>query len=408
MLSRCDIRLNRLERLRPRRLSAYIFLLGFIPRILLVAFWQIRRPNGVFPDETSYISQAAEIARGTLSTAESNFWSSNWAFFRPLVFFAELTDHHALLGRLTMAAVGSLLAVVVFLLGRHISIRTGWIAGLIVALYPSQVLWSSMFLKDTLSAFLLATVSLIVAHALRRRDLPSGVVGPILVALLVIIASGVRVFSAVSVVLALFLTFAWRVARQAGRRQIIGGGVLLITTAATVLLLVGDRIPFGGTGGNELLRQREYEDAKTLISCDPIPFIPGPEAYESGWLNDLACSPYALRMVLFDPFPNQLSKSRSLVPPFAENLLWWPLLGLAAVAVRKVRHHQEILALPMVLGAGLVLQWSLIDRVFGTAFRHRTEFVWIIALLAAVSLGRLTGDEATSISPDTEPPMTPK
>jgi hypothetical protein len=90
-------------------------------------------------------------------------------------------------------------------------------------------------------------------------------------------------------------------------------------------------------------------------------------------------------MVLLDPFPNQLSRSTSLIPPFAEQILWIPLLLFTASSLRWLKRDRWIL-LPTLMTVGLALQWSLIDRVFGTAYRHRTEFLWAVILLASYSI----------------------
>jgi hypothetical protein len=396
--------LGRLERLSSFRQAGLLFLVAFTLRLSLVILWQIRNPDGVFPDERTYFSQAQAIANGLLASSESSFWAANAVFFRPLVVLAEISDHHALLGRSVMACVGSALAVVVFLLGRQISGRVGLLAGFALALYPSQILWSSMYLKDTLSALVLSTIALAVATATRKGWTSGGIASGLAVPGLVFFASEIRTYSALTAAIAVTIFGLWRLARSAKRKDLVPASLAIAIGVVLVVVLVGDRIPVGGTGGNEALRVREYEDAKTLISCAPIPFIPGPEAYESGWANDLACAPYALRMVLVDPFPNQLDKSRSLIAPLLEQLIWLPLLGLAIGAIRRIRRHSQQLGFPLILITGLVLQWSLIDRVFGTAYRHRTEFVWVVILFAAVCIDQMlkvrtsppVGEEATN------------
>lgn len=366
-----------------------IFSTALIPRLALVVFWQITNPDGVFPDEISYLAEARDIARETTVPMDSQFWISNWAFFRPLVAIAEITDHHAFVGRFSMAIAGSLIAVVVFLMGRHISVRVGLLAGLIMALYPSQIFWSSMYLKDTLSALLLAGMCLIFISAARKPSLRRLLIGFLSLSGLLALSTGVRLFSALTATLAVLLSCAWLIVQKCSPKQLALGLLLLLVTTGGTLMFLGDRIPLGGTGNNQELREREYEDAKTLISCRPIPFLPGPEPYESGWWNDFACAPFSARMVLIDPLPNQLGKSTSLVPPFVEHLLWWPLLIAAALSLKRSAFIRRKLVLPSLLTIGLVLQWSLIDRVFGTTYRHRTEFVWAVVLLAAPTISQL-------------------
>lgn len=372
-----------------------IFVIALLPRFALVVFWQITSPAGFFPDEIAYISQAKEIARGVNIPTDSNFWNSNWAFFRPLVAAAEMTHRHALVGRSAMAIAGSLLAVIVFLMGRRISVRAGLVAGIILALYPSQIFWSSMYLKDTLSALLLASICLTFATVVHKSTPRKLIFGSVLLTVLVTLSSGVRLFSALTAILAILLSGIWWIARRSSPRQRAIGLLLFLTAAGASFSALGDRIPLSGTSSNQEARKGEYEYAKTLISCHPIPLIPGPEPHESGWLNDLACAPFAARMVLFDPLPNQLGKSVSLIPPFVEHVLWWPLLYFAFKSWRNTKIHPEVLLCSLILCSGLIMQWALIDRVFGTAFRHRTEFFWVVALFGAIGItGSLKRREA--------------
>lgn len=88
--------------------------------------------------------------------------------------------------------------------------------------------------------------------------------------------------------------------------------------------------------------------------------------------------------MLLDPFPNQLSKSRSMIPAFAEHLIWYPLLGLALVGMVRMRRWRPEIAYVTLVGLGTVTMWALIDRNFGTAYRHRGEFLWAVVVLAAV------------------------
>jgi hypothetical protein len=67
-------------------------------------------------------------------------------------------------------------------------------------------------------------------------------------------------------------------------------------------------------------------------------------------------------------------------------LLWYPLLLLAALGLVGVRRHARVLAFPLVLGGGIATMWALVEGNFGTAYRHRGEFVWAVVVLAAAGV----------------------
>jgi hypothetical protein len=47
------------------------------------------------------------------------------------------------------------------------------------------------------------------------------------------------------------------------------------------------------------------------------------------------------------------------------------------------------------VGLGTIAMWALIDRNFGTAYRHRGEFLWAVVVLGALGYRKL--EESTSV-----------
>lgn len=103
--------------------------------------------------------------------------------------------------------------------------------------------------------------------------------------------------------------------------------------------------------------------------------------------------PRGLSVMLLEPYPWQATDNRRVQMAKLEWILWFPLLVLAFIGfVQAARDpaRRAIYAYPVLVGAGVVLLYALVEGNFGTAFRHRGEFVWVVALLAA------TGGEAIS------------
>jgi hypothetical protein len=175
------------------------------------------------------------------------------------------------------------------------------------------------------------------------------------------------------------------------RIWLIAAAVMMGTFAPWVVGLgpAGFDIIARGTTGTEGAREREVASGATTIDCIAIPLVGKGEPDGTGWANDLLCAPSGLRLMLLDPFPNQLSKSRSMLPAFVEHVLWYPLLAFAMIGVWRIRRWKPQIAYVGLVAAGAILMWALIDRNFGTAYRHRGEFLWALVVLAAIGFDQL-------------------
>jgi hypothetical protein len=102
--------------------------------------------------------------------------------------------------------------------------------------------------------------------------------------------------------------------------------------------------------------------------------------------------------MLLDPTIPQLGNSRSLYLPFAEHLIWYPVLLLAFYGALKTRRWTDDLIFAGFLFLGSATMWSLTEGNFGTAYRHRTEFVWIVFLFAGIGIQQVLEDRNRRLS----------
>ena len=76
-------------------------------------------------------------------------WDSAKSLLIPITILFQLFGPHPIFGQLLVSLSGAIaVAGVTFLIYQSTSKRTALIFGLIFALYPSQILWSSIVLKD--------------------------------------------------------------------------------------------------------------------------------------------------------------------------------------------------------------------------------------------------------------------
>ncbi len=90
--------------------------------------------------------------------------------------------------------------------------------------------------------------------------------------------------------------------------------------------------------------------------------------------------------MLLRPYPWTGTDNARLQLARAETLLWYPMLALAVLGLVRLRDRARVLAFPLVVGGGTAVMWALVEGNFGTAYRHRGEFVWAVAVLAAAGL----------------------
>ncbi len=64
-------------------------------------------------------------------------------------------------------------------------------------------------------------------------------------------------------------------------------------------------------------------------------------------------------------------------------------MALALVGLLGAWQHRRALAFPVLAGGAILVMYGLTEGNLGTAYRHRGEFVWVVALLAAVGAERL-------------------
>ncbi len=265
-----------------------------------------------------------------------------------------------------------------------------------MAVYPSQVLWSSLLLRDAYIWMALSLIAAAIAVAFSQRATHWRVLAVIAIPVLWWYISESRLHTFLVAVIATIAALILTATRY--RIWLIAGAVVIGTLAPWAVGLgpAGLDILAQGTAGREEAREEEVAGGATTIDCIAIPLVGKGEPDGAGWTNDLLCAPSGLRLMLLDPFPNQLTKSRSMIPAFAEHVLWYPLLAFAVIGVVRMRRWKPEIACVGLVAAGTILMWALIDRNFGTAYRHRGEFLWALVVLAAIGLERVQSARAAA------------
>lgn len=388
---------------------AAIFLIALAARVVVSVGVFVAFGGDLFLDDATYSNLAAERAAG-----ETSGWNEydHFLYRRSGALLVPLTGLYALLGpsriagQLLVAVVGAGVAVATARLAREVvGPRGSLAAGLIVALLPSQVLFSSVIMKDALVWLLLVTLAIVVAVGGRTR--PSRLWACAMAAAVLLLAVGfLRLHTQVVAAWALLLS-GWvgttngRMLRAFGAVVIAVSVPLLTGTGPAGLGLVADVGSLTGwrdyhaRGGSAIAAADATAEPETLRPQEPqepqetARTPPPPASDEDGVMRNVAYLPAGLAVMLFEPVPWRTAPSAAFRLAQFEMLLWYPLLGLAVVGVRCLWSSRRVLLFPILAGGASAVMWALVEGNVGTAFRHRGEFVWVVVVFAVVGADSL-------------------
>jgi hypothetical protein len=157
-----------------------IFFIALLARVVAILVTNATHEGVLIPDEQQYLTIAAAATDGNL---DANFWpgygeslfSTTRVFMWQVVALFKLFGPHRLLVQLLVALYGSAVAAAtVGLATKIVNRRFALVAGLIVAFLPSQILWSSVALRETMIWFCLAGLGVVLFQSQgsdRTRDL---------------------------------------------------------------------------------------------------------------------------------------------------------------------------------------------------------------------------------------------
>lgn len=467
---------------RPARVLAWAIrrpilaatVVAFVARLALaLVSFQVHRPAFV-PDELQYLQLSKIIAKG--GTAADWFpgggdyaealYRTTWSFTGTLMYLSRLFGPSRLVGQLLAVVCGT---VVVALTARlaleFVSRRWALVTGLVVALLPSQVLWSSVAIRESMVWLGLVALALgaVVASRSSSRALVGGtLLGAASLLLLGHLRDQVMVAAAWSFLLAAPLAGAtFRLRRSALALAVVvfvpyfggtgwagytyldhGFGVLAVQRAylaggantafvplastTTTVQSDGDAQatpdPDGsdgtrGTGPPRRVRRSGGSSSGSGSPTSPYPLSGGGFArdLERGpgnvprstdddgeeedvvylprgvYLADnavtanLAWLPKGAVATLFRPWIWETASSGSMSLARVENLLWLAVY-LAAIAGAWIgRREWRRLAIVVGMLVALVAEAAVSQGNLGTAFRHRGQIVWALAILVALA-----------------------
>lgn len=363
---------RRVARLVLRHPLVTVFVIGMLVRTATSLMSFALHGPGLVPDEVQYIELAGSVARGEGAEAwepgrGQALYDSVWLYAAPLAAAFRVVGESRVVGQLWAAVFGAGTAVLTAWLVLQLS-RPRWAlgAGLVVALLPSQVLWSSLVLRETLVWFALAAIAAALALAAARPRgwslLGAGALGALALASL----GALRDQTLVAAALALAVSVVLVPARE---RLLVAAGGLLV--AAAIPAVMG----FGVLGLDYV-----FDAAPTLPERREALAEGADSALDDVELEGGIASVVA---VTLRPFPWEASTSVAMGFARAEALAWYSLYAAALLGLVTARSAWRVITFPVFVTGALMAVAALSQGNLGTAYRHRGQVVWALAVIAA-------------------------
>jgi hypothetical protein len=274
------------------------------------------------------------------------------------------------------SVLGAFTVLVVYRLTRtsfHVAVARR--AALLVALMPSIVMWNALALKDT-EVTLLVVIALSSCVALKRRFTASAMLG---ILLPVIGLQPLRFYMVYFVVLAvvgsLFLERGAKALSGASKSLVIGGGLILLLVAVGLSGRAQEGTQFFDLERVNAYRQGMASTANSAFSADVDISTPG---------RAIAFLPIGLAVLLFGPFPWQMTSLRPILAA-PETILWWAMVPAAIRGLRYAAKRRFADTSPIFLFAfTLAPAYALVQGNVGAAFRQRAQIFVLLFMFVAV------------------------
>ena len=427
------------------------------------------------PDSGQYLAVAEAASDGRLEVFwlgyGESLYHSTWAFTAQVTALFEVFGPFRSLGQSVSVAYGVATAAATTAIAlRLVRVRFALGAGLLVALAPSQVLWSSVALRESLVWAFLALSGLLLAR-LRATSDPRWVLAVVVglgvayvglahlrsqTAFLMLWAAACALAlspgprrSRVALALLFLVAVPWSVGRGVADLEFLSqsvgrlgtvrtymamgaegafvastpyevdttpttlpivptvGGVLvpISPTDSPVVTTIGT--PAGGsgsgsgptttlekaTGGDQTgvvpttTRHAHVLDRPIEESDDGQKFVIDLAGHAVAVHNDLSASlsafPRGLVAVSVRPVPWELASSSRRSMAAAESILWLPLILVAVAGAWVRRRDAAVTAFPAILVVAVLASGAVTHGNLGTAFRHRGQILWALAILSA-------------------------
>jgi hypothetical protein len=303
--------------------------------------------------------------------------ASAWGMLYLVGAVYEVIGPNMLAIQLINASVGATTGVVVFYVAQALfsNVRVSKVAAVLVAFFPSLILWSSQALKDGL--IILALALSILATLRLMEKIKIGWVLVLIGALVALFSLRFYIFYMMCAAVAgsFFLGSKAFSAQGFLQRFIAVGAIGLAFTW------------FGVLQGASVQLER-YANLKTVQASRDDQSAAG-----SGFMKDvdvqttegaLTVIPIGLLYLMFAPFPWDFATLRQTIT-LPEMVVWWMVFPLLVLGLwYSIKHRLRQVSPIIIFTTMLTLAYSLFQGNVGTAYRQRSQLLVFYLIFVAV------------------------
>jgi len=302
-------------------------------------------------------------------------WGMN--YFSGMIYW--VAGSNLLIGQAICSFFGAATVPVVYMCAKRIysNREVARYSAIIIALFPSMIVWSSQFLKDGLMIFFLVLTMTMVLEIQKKLSLRSG---------------AILAFSLIAIFSLRFYIFYMVAAAVFGSFVVgFGSSTSTIVRRLAAVIFVGGALAFFGIfqiatdDFGRFATVDRFESSRKWASDEAVSgFVKSGDGDIRTPLGALMVFPVGLTYLLLAPFPWQAVNFRQAVT-IPEIFVWWAMLPLAVFGLYYTLRNRLRPAIPVLLFSSmLTVVYALFQGNVGTAYRQRTQIQVFLMIFVAV------------------------
>ena len=304
---------------------------------------------------------------------------SGWGMAYIVAAIYSLVGRNPFAVQLFNSVLGAATSCLIYICAKRIfnNSRTAKISAILVAVFPSLILWSSQGIKDGIICFLLV-LAVNSLFSLQKKFSYSNVI--------VLLLSLIGIYT-----LRFYIFFAFEVAIFGSLFLNTQKSAVNLARQVAVLIIITLGLTYLGVLRNAQSNIEVYGNLQTLqYSRQDMA-----KSAESGFGQDIDIStptgaiqalPIGLAYLMLAPFPWQVTNLRQAIT-LPELMIWWLLIPFLAVGIwyaikNKLRESTAILLLTLLL----TISYAIFQGNVGTAYRMRAQMQIFYFIFIAVGI----------------------
>ena len=312
-----------------------------------------------------------------LSSNVREFAEGGTGFYYIVAAIYSITGRNPLCIQFLNAFAGAGTVIVIYLCAQHIFLnkRVARISAILIAIFPTFIVWTSQALKDGLIIFLL---SLTILAALKLQ-------------------AKFSIYCVITILLGLAAIYSLRFYIFFMLSSAVIGGLVLgpnlslgkLAQRVFIIILIGGSLTYLGilqSASVQIERLGSLEQAQA--TREGMRYAAESSYGENTDVSTvsglLAVLPIGLVYLMFSPFPWEISNFRQLVT-LPEVIAWWSSIPLLALGLWfAFRHRLRSTMVILIFTFMLTFAYSILQGNVGTAYRHRAQIQIFLFIFVAV------------------------